>query len=379
MIHTFSLIQSLDLDQLDYLIERLHFDQLERAQLFGNDRFQTVHRFLSTPHQDSGIKDFFVLRRDDDQTGCPQYFAIVEIEPLVMLLGARTVDLFKADPYNVAQLKARFQAIMEQYLPNRWFSSLDSWNCRRVDYTFNFRFDRIQDKQLFLYLTKKTSRHVRRQPKRIFRLKINDQSTAEGNDSVKIMFYDKARQIDETYNNFPLCQQLELMLDAENIVRFEVQCKKGRVLTLQRKYRFPNRNILHFLNEDIAQEILLDEYIKSVGRGNFFSLYWAKKEIDKSNFSAPKKLHLVQLLQLIAQARHVSIAKEQFIAGTRIKRTDIVVKGSDATFRNYLRDLAELGIEIYSFFQSHRTVAGYVLKKSIITIAISAFQDFFRT
>ncbi|MBR0290407.1 MAG: hypothetical protein IJQ82_15655 [Selenomonadaceae bacterium] len=175
-------------------------------------------------------------------------------------------------------------------------------------------------------------------------MKINDQSTAEGNDSVKIMFYDKARQIDETYNNFPLCQQLELMLDAENIVRFEVQCKKGRVLTLQRKYRFPNRNILHFLNEDIVQEILLDEYLKTVGSGNFFSLYWAKKEIDKSNFSAPKKLHLVQLLQLIAQARHVSIAKKQFIASTRIKRTDIVVKGSDATFRNYLRDLTELGI-----------------------------------
>ena len=344
MIHTFSLIQSLDLDQLDDIIVRLHFDQIECAQLFGNERFQTVHRFLSTNHQENGIKDFFVLRRDDDQTGYPLYFAIVEIEPLVMLLGARTVDLFRAHPYNVAQLQERFHVIMGEYIPVSWFSSLNSWNCRRIDYTFNFRFDRIQDKQFFLYLTKKTSRHGRRQSKRISSLKINAQSTAEGNDSVKLMFYDKCRQIDETYNNLPPHQKLELMHAAENIVRFEVQCKKGRVLTLQRKYRFPNRNIIHFLNEDIAQEILLDEYIKSVGRGNFFSLYWAKKEIDKSNFSAPKKLHLVQLLQLIAQARHVSIAKDQFIAGTRIKRTDIVVKGSDATFRHYLRDLAELGI-----------------------------------
>lgn len=344
MIHTFSLIQSLGLEQLDYLIERLHFDQLERDRLFGNERFQTVHRFFSSPHQECGIKDFFVLRRDDELTGCPMFFAILEMEPMVMLLGARTVDLFKADPYNVAQLKARFQAIMEQYLPNRWFSSLDSWNCRRVDYTFNFRFDRIQDKLLFLDMTKKTSRHVRRQPKRIFTLKIFNQSTAEGNNSVKLLFYDKSRQIAETYNDLPISQQRELMLAAQNIVRFEVQCKKGRVLTLQRKYRFPNRNILHFLNEDIAQEILIDEYTKSVGRGNFFSLYWAKKEIDKSKFSSSKKLHMVQLLQLIAQARHVSIAREQFIAGTRIKRTNITVKGSDSTFRHYLRDLADLGI-----------------------------------
>ena len=344
MIHTFSLIQSLGTEQLDYLIERLHFDQLERDRLFGNERFQTVHRFFSTTQQESGIKDFFVLRRDDDQTGCPLYFAILELEPLVMLLGARTVDLFFADSYNVSQLQERFQVIMEAYIPDRWFSSLDSWNCRRVDYTFNFRFDRIQDKLLFLDMTKKTSRHVRRQPKRILALRNNNQSTAEGNNSVKLLFYDKSRQIAETYNNLPISQQRELMLDAENIVRFEVQCKKGRVLSLQRKYRFPNRNILNFLNENIAQEILIDEYTKSVGRGNFFSLYWAKKEIDKSNFSDSKKLRLVQLLQLIAQARHVSIAREQFIAGTCIKRTNITVKGSDSTFRHYLHDLEELGI-----------------------------------
>lgn len=344
MIHTFTLIQSLNLDQLNDIIARFHFNQLECAQLFGNDRFQTVRRVLSTSHQDSGIKHFFVLRRDDDQTGCPLYFAILELEPLVMLLGARTVDLFRADPCNVALLQERFQTIMEAYIPDRWFSSLDSWNCRRIDYTFNFRFDCIHDKLFFLDMTKKTSLHVRRKPKRIFRLKINDQSTAEGNDSVKLLFYDKARQIAETYNNLPMSQQRELMFDAENIVRFEVQCKKGRVLTLQRRYHFPNKNILHYLNEDIAQEILLDEYTKSVGSGNFFSLYWVKKEINKSNFSAPKKLRLVQLLQLIAQARHVSIAREQFIAGTCIKRTNIIVKGSDSTFRHYLHDLEELGI-----------------------------------
>ena len=344
MIHTFSLIQSLGLEQLDYLTERLHFDQLERNRLFGNEHFQTVHRFFSTPHQEFGIKDFFVLRRDDDLTGCPMFFAILEIEPLVMLLGARTVDLFFADSYNVSLLQERFLSVMQTYFSDSCFSYLDFWNCRRIDYTFNFFFDRIEDKLLFLNMTKKTSRHVRRQPKRIFALKIYDQSTAEGNNSVKILFYDKSRQIEETYKHLPISQQRELMLAAENIVRFEVQCKKGRVLSLQRKYRFPNRNILHFLNENIAQEILLDEYTKSVGRGNFFSLYWAKKEIDKSNFSASKKIHLVQLLQLIAQARHVSIAREQFIKGTRIKRTNITVKGSDSTFRHYLRDLADLGI-----------------------------------
>lgn len=344
MIHTISLIQPLDFEQLYDISVRFHFNRHELARLFGNEQCQRVHRSLTQHNPENGIKDFFVLRRDDRQIGYPQYFAVLKIEPLVMISGERTVDLFKAEPSNVAQFQEQFHDVMAEYFPDNCLARLDSWNCRRVDYTINLRFDCSEDKLLFLDMTKKTSRHVRRNPKKILSLKSNDQSTAEGNGSVKIIFYDKCRQIQETYDNIPVHQQRELMSDAENIIRFEVQCKRGRVLTLQRKYHFPNRNIIHYLNEDVAHDTLLDEYLKTVGSGDFFSLYWAKKEIDKSGFSTPKKQHMVHLLQLIAQARHVSTAKEQFIAGTKIKRTDIIVQGSDATFRHYLRDLATLGI-----------------------------------
>lgn len=344
MIHTMTLIQTLNLEQLEDIMERLRFNEQERNRLFGNERFQTVHRYLNNHNLENGIKDFFVLRRDDDQTGGIQYFAIIELEPLVMLIRTRTVDLFRATNDNVERLQERFHAVMEEFFPNSHLASLDYWNCRRVDYTINLHFERIADKNLFLEMTKKTSRHVRKRPKKIWRLKINEQSTAEGNDSVKVLFYDKRKQIEETYTNMPIRQQRELMHAAKHIVRFEVQCKKGRVLTLQRKYHFPNRNILHYLNEEIAHALLLDEYIKSVSRGNFYSLYWAKKEIFASNFSEQKKQRLVYLLQLIAQARHVSIAKEQFIAGKRIKRTNVIVKGSEATFRQYLRDLEDINV-----------------------------------
>ena len=344
MIHTLELIQSLGDEELYDITSRLHFSQRERDILFGNDNFPSVHKSLNSHNPEVGIKDFYVLRRDDDQTGDPFYFAIVEIEPLVMLTGELTLDLFCATQENVRLLQERFCDVMSCYLTHESLVTLDSWQCRRIDYTFNFRFNTSAEKDLFLELTRKTSRHVRKQTKRVTSLKLNKQSTAEGNHSVKVMFYDKQKQIEETYNDIPTDQKLSLLEAADNIIRFEVQCLKGRVLSLKRKHRFADKGILHYLDEDIARDVLISEYSNSVGVSDFYSFYWAKKKIDESEFSATKKQRLVQLLQLIAQARHVSIAKKQFVKGTKIKRTDIIVQGSENTFNNYLRDLNRLGI-----------------------------------
>lgn len=344
MIHTFEIIQSLGQEELSDITTCLHFNELEQQQLFGDNRFQIVHRSLNSHHPENGIKDFYVLRRDDDQTGYPCYYAIIEIEPLVMIRRKLTVDLFRATPYTLIILQGCFNNVMGSYFTHENLVNLSQWQCRRIDYTFNFHFNTSTDKALFLELTRKTSRHVRKQPKRISQLKLKQQSTAEGNKSVKVLFYDKQKQIRDTYNDIPDCQKEELMQSADNIIRFEIQCLKGRVLSLKRKHRFDDKSILHYLNEDIARDVLISEYSNSIGLHDFYSFYWAKKIITASGFTNSKKQRLVQLLQLIAQARHVSIAKEQFIKGTKIKRTEIEVKGSEATFNHYLSDLAALGI-----------------------------------
>jgi len=344
MVHTFSLIQSLNFSNLQDIFTSLHFNEAEINRLLGDERFQTVHRNLNSHNPENGVKDFFVLRRDDNVSASPSYFAIIEIEPLVMIFSDLSVTLFLASPFNIRRLQERFHDVMSLYFTDENLTTLASWDCRRIDYTVNFTFDNLRDKLLFLEMTRKTSRYVRKHRKRIPELKLNEQSTAEGNSSVKIIFYDKQKQIAETYNHISP-QELEfLLIDSANIIRFEVQCKKGRILSLQRKYKLSNRSIINFLNEDIARDVLLDEYRKSVGECDFYSFYWAKKIIDASNFTANKKSRLINVLQLIAQARHVDIAKEQFIEGTRIKRTNIIVKGCEYTFRNYLRDLTNLGI-----------------------------------
>ncbi|MGL6015236.1 MAG: hypothetical protein ACRCZU_03955, partial [Selenomonadaceae bacterium] len=74
------------------------------------------------------------------------------------------------------------------------------------------------------------------------------------------------------------------------------------------------------------------------------SLYYAKKKIADASLSSHKQKQLIQFLQLIAQTRHLDKAKEQFLTGTKIKRTPLLVKGSANTFRKRLQELAELNI-----------------------------------
>ena len=344
MVHTVELIQSLGQEAISDITTSLNLTTQEQDRLFSDKKFQSVRRSLNSHEPETGIKNFAIFRRDDNQTGYPAYYATVEIEPLVMIEEKLTVDLFQATPVNVLILRFRFRAVMSRYFNHESLINLQSWQCRRIDYTFNFRFNNAADKDLFLELTRKTSRHVRKQPRRVRNLALKRQSTAEGNNSVKVIFYDKRKQIDEVYNDIPSSQKQSLLESADNLIRFEVQCLKGRVSSLRRKHRFPDRSILHYLNEDIAKDVLILEYRNSVGLGDFYSFYWAKKRIERSSFFANKKQSLVRLLQLIAQARHVSIAKEHFRKGTKIKRTDIIVQGSVITFESYLRDLNSLGI-----------------------------------
>lgn len=342
MIHTIELIQSLSEEELLDIISELNFTDQEQQRLLSNDSFQTVHRNLNNHNPENGIKDFFILRRDDLRSR--KYYAVIRIEPLVMIQGSLTVNLFLAVQTNIQRLKVTFHDIMSQYFTNENLTTLSAWHCRRIDYTSNLHFSLPAEKDLFLKMTSKTSLYVRKQRKRIKTLKLDDQSTAEGNKSVKVIVYDKYKQIDDKYNDIPSEQKDDLLQRATGIVRFEVQCLKNRVVSLQRKYRFDDRGILNFLDEHIAYYVLLKEYTNSIGSCDFYSFYWAKKKIKESTFSTPKKRRLVQFLQLIAQARHVDIAKEQFLTGTRIKHTDIIVQGSNSTFKNYLKDLISLGI-----------------------------------
>ena len=340
MIHTLELIRQLNSDQLTLLLESFG---LSSCHLNSTTTERPV---VCRRNFHIGFKQIVIFRRGTVPSF--EYYAVIRLEPQMILEEHRTINLFRVTDYNVRLLQNTFREVMSGFLgdDDLGLANLSEWNCRRIDYTLNIRFGTEDNLSLFLEMTKKTSRYVRKKLKRISTLPMNQQSTAEGNWSVKVLFYHKRRQVQCVYNSIP-AEEMRHLIDTSNlIVRFEVQCKSTKTHTLKRKYGFESRCILHYLNEDIAHDLLLTEYLNSVGRGDFYSRYHAEKIINQSCFSKSKKIRLLHFLMLISRARHISNAEKQFIAGTYIRhnKQSVFVKGSKNTFRNYRKALESLGI-----------------------------------
>ena len=339
MVHTLELIRQLSHEQLILLLES--FTLSHRILEPNSTRTVVCRRNFHI-----GFKSIVVFRRGTFPDY--EYYAVIRMEPQMILERQRTINLFTPIDCNVQTLQNTFRDVMLRFLgdDDLALSNLSEWNCRRIDYTLNIRFRTKGLLNLFLEMTKKTSRYIRKKLKRMNKIPLKEQSTAEGNQSVKVMFYHKQKQVQCVYNSIPAEEKQRLLDDSNLIVRFEVQCKSSKTFTLKRKYGFDNRCILNYLNEDIAHEIFLTEYLNSVGRGDFYSRYHAEKRIKKSRFYKSKKTKLLHFLMLISRARHISNAEEQFIAGTYIRHNHnaVLVKGSKNTFRNYRKALESLGI-----------------------------------
>lgn len=339
MIHTLQIIRQLNQEQLILLLESFG---LSHCVLDPHSRRTVVCR----RNFHIGFKSIAILRRDTIPNA--EYYAVIKMEPQMILEQRRTINLFRATDDNVQVLQNTFRDVMLRFLgdDDLNIANLSEWNGIRIDYALNLRFRTEKVLNLFLEMTKKTSRYIRKKRKRLNTIPLKEQSTAEGNQSVKVMFYNKRRQVQCVYNSIS-AEEKQRLIDASNlIVRFEVQCKSSKIHTLKRKYGFDNRCILNYLSEDISHELLMTEYLNSVGRGNFFSRYHAEKRINQSDFYKSKKIRLLHFLMLISRARHISNAEEQFISGTYIRHNHnyVLVKGSKNTFRNYRKALESLGI-----------------------------------
>ena len=347
MVHTFEIIRQLNIDELNELIAT--FNPCE----YSVQRFFDLHRRcgiikipISRRYPEYGIKCLLLIRYSDRTT--TNYYAVLRIEPRIMLTRTRTISLFHCSRNNVCRLSERFGEIISNIFPDScsYMSALSSWNCRRIDYAANLYLETESNVQLFLDLSKKSSRYVRKTLKRVRGIRRQEQSTAEGNGSVKTILYDKQRQTKRCYRHIDSSEQERLTDETRGIVRLEVQCKKTKVQTLKRKYDFSDRSIVHYLQEYISGALLFNEYDNIIGKGNFYSRYHAEKIINNSTLSANKKQKLLLLMMLIAKTRHISEAKRRFIEGTTVRhnREDVPLQGSENTFRAYLDDLATLGI-----------------------------------
>lgn len=159
-------------------------------------------------------------------------------------------------------------------------------------------------------------------------------------------FYDKKDQLIKLkFDGDSSITDLDIE-NAVNLLRFEVQCGRDKLRDIKRKLRFDERIIINYLDLVLSQNIILDYYDKVIGSGDFYNQAKAFEKIDNSDHSTRYKTDLKNTMQLIANARSVFKAKEQFMSGVDLKNTNppIHIVGKGSTFNNRLKQIRGCGI-----------------------------------
>ncbi|WP_185753615.1 hypothetical protein [Selenomonas sp. AB3002] len=288
------------------------------------------------------------------------FYLTLDINPRTLSNPAsvNTIELYKASDANNAKLVEAFRNTMINALCRlddslMHLCSLPDWNCCRIDYTLNMKFPTNEEKNIFWCLTHKTSAYNRTECKRIKGMKMMEQSAAEGNKSYKTMFYDKLEECKDTYQNLREPERSRLLAEADKVIRMEHQAFKGAIGAMVARYKLPNRGIMWFLSETIAKNELLCRYDKMVGTGDFYKREEAKRIILKNISKPSEQEKLIQLLELIAQKRHIDIAREVFTCKVTKDsdteenvggRTFPLAHGTAKTFSERIKKIRALGI-----------------------------------
>ena len=408
MVHTCELF--LDLRTLENsidVLEKFGFSY-DSAFSYLEESFNGVHNNASIitttayDYPNSGIHEirinWYRFREYGDIT--TRYHLVIRMEPQMMITQRRVIDLFAVNPDNLQRLRNSFHDVMSNIIddPNSYLTDINSYSCRRIDYAINLDFSNGYDTfdrniratdetgnaatngffdnnnhlyrtafsedlndaaEIFFCFTGATSTYCRRRKRTMWRessqpyidfehIPDREQSTAEGNKSCKIHFYCKAAEVRNIYRDNDPQAYAQAIADSKNIIRFELQCYPNKVRGLKNTWQLEDRSLMNYLQPQFIRDLLIKNYRQTIGLEDFYSFYHAQKIINSSNRRAATKTKLINTLRLIAQARHVSKAKEQFIRGTRIKHTDIIVGGGEKdtaeTFNRYLRNIRELGI-----------------------------------
>jgi hypothetical protein len=263
----------------------------------------------------------------------------IKLNPKVMLEQKESIHVTNwSEITRVPDIFNHRLAVILGYRIAQELPEFNCWKCKRIDYAIDITNDNVKE---YINLFQRV-----KAPNIYFKtINTREGSAYTVSKSARINFYDKkdeiSKRIEDEYTNV-----LESDLDeAENILRFEVQCNKGKINSIKAKNNFTNKDISNFLNSCIGEDIILSYYDRTIGDGDFYCLREAEKIIkNQQELSQRTQNVLVKTLKLIAQARDVNKAKKQFVEGVKLKNTNIKLKGTNRTFNNHIRQIQELNI-----------------------------------
>lgn len=210
------------------------------------------------------------------------------------------------------------------------------WACKRIDYCVDITTEHVSEYVRLFQRCKLPNHHYKGENK----LK---GSAYFRSGSVNVNFYDKWDELSKRLYTEHTTVTEEHVAEAKNILRFEIQCLRGKTNYIKKQEEFEDKSIEHFLDPKLAERLVLGYYDKTIGSEEFYSLYEAEKIIGMAELQERTKEVLINTVKLIAQARGVDKARKQFAKGIFLDGVGRI-KGSKETFNRNLKKLRCLNV-----------------------------------
>lgn len=175
--------------------------------------------------------------------------------------------------------------------------------------------------------------------------------------SITINFYDKQEELlNQRANNEDLDITDEIIDQAKDILRLEVQCHKPKTDYLKVKYGMSAKNIHHFLKADVGYEVLNRAILQVCGGyGDFQRMLAACKIIDSLKCQNTKKDRLKRLLLDVSNRSTVAKVKHKYVSSGYMTKD---------TFRSYIKLLNENNVNAVTLHRNMK-LQGKTTKDSL--------------
>ena len=292
--------------------------------------------------KDQGIR--WVIRSDRRNEMYSEYTVEATINPKI--LGGVTDYVTASNCNDLDTAIRKFNRISKGISPV--LGTFENYTFKRIDYCLNFDVDEItpgctSEQVMNLIRRGDVPPHFKERTEYdsiSHRMKSKPDSFYLICKSTTINCYRKSvelqRRIEKGHRKGSSSVTQEMVDAAQNIIRFEVQCKYPKVYNLSRRTKDTDVPICNKLQNlfgyHACLEIINHYYGVTIGAGDWFSLSAAQKIIKLQRFNAQKTERLMKVLREVNQCRSLASAKKAH-------------QGSDlAAFKQTLKDLADIGI-----------------------------------
>lgn len=242
---------------------------------------------------------------------------------------------------DIPQVEQAFNELLQELLPG--MPLFKDWKVNRIDYAVNVRTPYVQEYIKLLqksdippYMKQTTDRHGNYcfKPGSFYLISKARNRLCHRTGSKTINFYDKYAEMQKQLEDNQPGITPEIVEQARDILRLEVQCFKPKTETIKTKYGLASKLVYLFLNAEYGFDILSSAIIQSCGTADFQRTRVAKEMIDSMDCTNKKKDALKLLISDISRSSLHKIKKLYVSSG--------VMKPS--TFRNYIKLLEQHNI-----------------------------------